>query len=68
MDLRGAVALVTGGNGGLGCVLLSTRPMKICSPGESRDPLINDSIGGTMGPGFRRECGLNLVVLSPKTF
>jgi len=28
-------------------------------PGESRDLLINDSTGGTVGPGFRRECGLN---------
>jgi hypothetical protein len=26
--------------------------MKICSPGESRDPLIIDSIGGPVDPGF----------------
>jgi hypothetical protein len=28
-------------------------------PGESRDPRINDSIGGMVDPGFRRECDLN---------
>jgi hypothetical protein len=25
--------------------------------GESRDPLLNRSIAGSMDPGFRRECG-----------
>src|SRR6266852_4782602 len=33
--------------------------------GESRDPLINNSIGGTVDPGFRRECGVNLVTRPP---
>src|SRR5438094_593932 len=27
-----------------------------CIPGESRDPLVNSSICGTVDPGFRREC------------
>ena len=33
--------------------------IKICIPGESWDPLINDSVGGTVDPGFRRECNLS---------
>jgi hypothetical protein len=35
------------------------RSIRMRIPGESRDPLINDSVGGTVGPGFRRECDLN---------
>jgi hypothetical protein len=30
--------------------------MKFRIPGEGRDPSTNNSIGGTMDPGFRREC------------
>jgi hypothetical protein len=40
-------------------VALPAVPAQMPVPGESRDPLINNSIGRTVGPGFRRECDLN---------
>src|SRR5438309_3165794 len=36
-----------------------TYRIKVRIPGESWDPLINNSIGGPVGPGFRRECDLS---------
>jgi hypothetical protein len=41
-------------------------PEKFAFPAKAGIHLINNSIGGTVDPGFRRECGFELVAISLK--